>query len=180
MLSPWLGAARMQLDQLKRREFITLLGGAAAVWPLAARAQQTRLCDVSGCSLPGPADDPDGQARLGALQQGLPESGWGIGGNVRIDMRWSATGAAASFAETPRNWSRLHRTSSWPLAPRPCGRCTRPPARCRSCSRVGDPVGGGLVESLARPGGNVTGFMSVEFKFGWEMAGAAQGDHARQ
>ena len=69
-----------------------------------------------------------------------------------------------AFADTRRNWSRLRRTSSWPLAARPWRRCCRRPAPCRSCScDVTDPVGAGFVESLARPGGNATGFMLFEY-----------------
>ena len=69
-----------------------------------------------------------------------------------------------AFAETRRNWSRSRRTSSWPMAARPSGRCNRRPAPCRSCSQVvADPVGAGFVDSLARPGGNTTGFMAFEY-----------------
>ncbi len=79
----------MQLDQLKRRDFITLLGGAAAAWPLAARAQQRERIRRIGVLLPATADDADFQAWLGAFQQALAQSGWSIGRNVRIDTRWA-------------------------------------------------------------------------------------------
>ena len=78
----------MQFDQLKRREFITLLGGAAVAWPLAARAQE-RLRRV-GVLMGVAPDDPDAQANIAALHQGLQEAGWVVGRNVRIDVRWSA------------------------------------------------------------------------------------------
>jgi hypothetical protein len=74
----------MQLDQLKRREFISLLGGAAAAWPLAARAQQPERMRRIGVLLPATADDAEFQARVGAFLQGLQQSGWSIGRNVRI------------------------------------------------------------------------------------------------
>src|SRR5258708_39501945 len=75
---------------MKRREFITLLGGAAAAWPLAARAQQGERVRRIGALMSQAADDPEGQPRLLALAQGLQESGWTVGRNVRIDTRWGA------------------------------------------------------------------------------------------
>src|SRR5438445_12496102 len=76
----------MQFDQLKRREFISLLGGAAAAWPLAARAQQgvRRI----GIMMNLAADDPEGQARIAAFLQGMQETGWVVGRNAQIDIRW--------------------------------------------------------------------------------------------
>jgi hypothetical protein len=80
---------------VKRRQFITLLGGAAAGWPLAARAQQPERLRHIGVLVPGVANDPVWQARIGAFQQALALSGWIIGRNVRIDIRWATTDAAA-------------------------------------------------------------------------------------
>jgi hypothetical protein len=80
----------MQLDQLKRRDFITLLGGAAAAWPLGARAQQGDRMRRIGVLMNLAADDPEGQARLTAFAQGLQQLGWTDGRNVRIDYRWGA------------------------------------------------------------------------------------------
>src|SRR5215468_7989640 len=80
------GGDRMQFDQLKRRKFITLLGGAAA-WPLVARAQQERVRRI-GVLMPSAADDPAFQARMTAFVQGLAQLGWIDGRNVRIDTRW--------------------------------------------------------------------------------------------
>src|SRR5262245_4302077 len=120
---------------MKRREFIRLLGGAAAAWPLAARAQQREKMRRIGVLLNAAADDPDFQAWVGAFQQGLAQAGWIIGRNVRIDTRAGPEANPTTFADTRRNWSRWRPTSSWPMAPQPCDRCCRRPAPCRSCSR---------------------------------------------
>src|SRR5262245_14053768 len=80
----------MTFSQLGRRKFITLLGGAAAAWPLAARAQQGERLRRIGVLQSLAADDAEGQARLAAFAQGLQQSGWIIGRNVRIDTRWAA------------------------------------------------------------------------------------------
>jgi len=84
----------MQFDQLKRREFITLLGGAAAVWPLAARAQQRERVRRIGVLMNLAADDAVARARIGALQQGLQQLGWIEGRNLHIDYRWTTGGDA--------------------------------------------------------------------------------------
>ena len=117
-----------------------------------------------GVLLPAMADDPEWQARIGAFLQALALLGWTIGRNVRIDIRWATTNAGEI---------RRHAAELAALAPdvilaaggaRPWGHCCRRPARCRSCSRfVVDPVGAGFVDSLARPGGNVTGFAQFEY-----------------
>jgi ABC-type uncharacterized transport system substrate-binding protein len=83
----------MQFDQLKRREFITLLGGAAAAWPLVARAQQPDRVRRIGVLMAMTADDPESPARLAAFAQGLQQSGWTIGQNVRVDYRWGGSNA---------------------------------------------------------------------------------------
>jgi len=79
----------MQFDQLKRRAFITLLGGAAAAWPYAARTQQSDRARRIGVLMNLAADDPEGQARIAAFHQGLQEWGWTLGRNARIDVRWA-------------------------------------------------------------------------------------------
>ena len=86
---------------MKRREFITLVGGVAATWPLTVRAQQGERMRRIGILLPASADDPDFQARLAAFHQGLGQLGWNVGRNVRIDTRW-ATANAADVAESTR------------------------------------------------------------------------------
>src|SRR5215468_6060968 len=83
-------AARRRGDRMKRREFITLLGGAAAAWPLAARAQQGERMRRIGVLMDLAENDPEGQARLAAFLQGLAQLGWTDGRNVRIDTRWTA------------------------------------------------------------------------------------------
>ena len=101
---------------MRRREFITLIGGAAAAWPFAARAQQPERMRRIGILLPATADDAEFQAWVGSFLQTLQQSGWTIGRNVQIDTRW-ATGMQPPFADTRRNWSRSRPTSSWPMAP---------------------------------------------------------------
>ena len=144
----------MPFDQLKRRQFITLLGGAAAGWPLAARAQQTERVRRIGV-LMGYAEDPAAKADLAASVQGLQQLGWADGRNVRIDYRW-ANGdvdrmrAAAKelvglqpdlifSSTTPVTASLLRETSTIPIV----------------FVSVSDPVGARFVTSLSRPGGNV-------------------------
>src|SRR5262245_17933066 len=86
---------RMLLSRhTKRRAFISLLGGAAAAWPLAARAQQAERMRRLGVLLPAAADDPQWQARVGAFLQALAQLGWTIGRNVRVDTRWATANAA--------------------------------------------------------------------------------------
>jgi ABC-type uncharacterized transport system substrate-binding protein len=147
---------------MKRREFISLLGG-AAVWPLAARGQQGEQMRRIGVLLPAAADDPEWQARVGAFQQALALLGWTIGRNVRIDTRWGTTSAA----EIRRQAAELAA-----LAPDvilaggasgvgPLLQATRTVPIVFTLGV--DPVGAGVVDSLARPGGNATGFMAWEF-----------------
>ena len=125
----------MQFNQLRRREFITLLGGAAAAWPLAARAQQPERMRRIGVLLPAAADDPEFQARVGAFLQALALLGWTIGRNVRIDTRW-ATSQCRRHSQTRGGIGRARagrHPGPWRLDRG--GRCCRRPAPCRSCSR---------------------------------------------
>jgi putative ABC transport system substrate-binding protein len=82
---------------MRRRAFITLVGGAAAVWPLAGRAQQADRMRRIGVLMPLAADDPIGQARIAALREGLEKLGWAEGRNIRIDTRWTTTGDVESM-----------------------------------------------------------------------------------
>jgi putative ABC transport system substrate-binding protein len=154
---------------LRRRQFITLLGGAAAAWPLAARAQQPDRMRRIGVLVNLPADDPQAQVRNAALLQGLQELGWTVGRNVRIDFRWGAGNA-----------ERIRRDAAELVALAPDvllapGTSTLEPLLQATrvvpivFVHVADPVGGGFVESLAHPGGNTTGFTI------WNTASAGNG-----
>jgi putative ABC transport system substrate-binding protein len=147
---------------VRRREFITLFGGAAA-WPLAARAQQGERMRRIGMLLPAAADDAEFQARVGAFLPGLGQLGWTIGRNVRIDTRW----ATANAAEVRRHAAELAALAPDVILAHGGGPVGALLQATRTVPIVfpiaGDPVGAGLVESLARPGGNATGFMIYEF-----------------
>src|SRR5262245_40376125 len=120
---------------MRRRAFISLLGGAAAGWPLNARGQQSERMRRIGILLPAAADDVGFQAPFGAFLQGLQELGWTIGRNVRIDTRW-ATPNAAEIRRHAAELVALAPDVILPLAPRLWGHCCRQPAQCRSCSRT--------------------------------------------
>ncbi len=146
---------------MKRREFITLLGSAAATWPVEARAQQADRMRRIGLLMNRIADDPEAQARLKVFVQGLQQLGWAEGRNVRMDVRWTAGAdhhryAAELVALMPDviladgavGVSALQgATRSVPIV----------------FAAVPDPVGAGFVKSLARPGGNTTGFTAFEY-----------------
>jgi putative tryptophan/tyrosine transport system substrate-binding protein len=147
---------------MSRRDFISLLGGAAA-WPLVARAQQPERMRRIGVLMSLAAGDPEAQARLVAFVQGLQEQGWTVGRNVRIDIRWAA-GEPELF--------RRYAAELVALAPDVIlGAVTSSVRALLEATRTipivfasaTDPVGGGLIASLARPGGNVTGFSVQEF-----------------
>jgi putative ABC transport system substrate-binding protein len=150
---------------MRRREFITLLGGAAAAWPLAARAQQRERVRRIGVLMNLTPTDAQGQARLAALLQGLQEAGWAVGRNVRVDLRWGG-GDAESFRKLAAELVALAPdvlfASSIPAAT-PLLEATRTVPIV--FAQVVDPVGAGLVASLARPGGNATGFTAPEYGF---------------
>jgi putative ABC transport system substrate-binding protein len=147
---------------MKRREFITLLGGVAA-WPLAARAQQPEQMRRIGVLTNLVADDPEAQARVGAFLQGLQELGWAVGRNMRIEYRWGpgdadrTRGYAAELVALAPDVILTSGASA--LAPLLQATRSVPVV----FAQVPDPVGAGFVNSLARPGGNTTGFITYEY-----------------
>src|SRR6516165_10070139 len=152
---------------MRRRDFITVVGGAAAAWPLAARAQQREKMRRIGVLMNLTADDVEGQGRLAAFLQGLQEAGWSVGRNVRVELRWGA-GDTELY--------RSHAAELVALAPDvilAAGAIVVLTLQRASrtvpivFANAADPVGMGLVASLARPGGNVTG-LSVQSN---ELAG---------
>jgi putative ABC transport system substrate-binding protein len=156
----------MQFRQLERREFITFLGGAAAMWPLAARAQQGERMRRIGVLMDLAETDPEGQARMAAFLRRLAQLGWIDGRNVRIDTRWTAGDAdrtrrqaAELIALAP---DIVVATGTPSLGPLMQATRTVPIV----FMMMVDPVGGGFVDSLARPGGNTTGFMLFEYGMG--------------
>jgi putative ABC transport system substrate-binding protein len=148
---------------MRRRKFITLIGGAMASWPLAARAQTPDRMRRIGVLMNRATNDPAGPVRIAAFLQGMQQLGWVVGRNMRIDYRWGAadpdryrTYAAELVALAPdvvlapttsTVRALLQATGNVPIV----------------FAAATDPVGGGIVASLARPGGNVTGFLSREF-----------------
>jgi putative ABC transport system substrate-binding protein len=158
---------------VKRREFISLLGGAAAsssvLWPLAARAQQPERMRRVGVLISSTEDDPQVRRQIAAFQQGLLELGWMEGRNVRIDFRF--------LGDEP---NRLKTYAAELVALKPDALLASGPTAVVALqqeaitvpiifAQVNDPVGAGLVETLARPGGNVTGFTPAEFSIGGKM-----------
>jgi putative tryptophan/tyrosine transport system substrate-binding protein len=163
---------------MRRREFITLLGGAAATLPLAARAQQPERMRRVGVLMSLPESDPEAQLRFAAIRAELLKLGWIEGSNVRIDVRWyggelerqqvlakelvelrpdiiiaQSTTAVIAF---------LRETRIIPIV----------------FVQVTDPLGQGFVSSMARPGANVTGFSNFEAAIGGKMVGTVERDHA--
>jgi putative tryptophan/tyrosine transport system substrate-binding protein len=151
---------------MQRRQFIILLGGTAVAWPLAVRAQQGERMRRIGVLLPATADDARFQAFVGAFLQELQSLGWSIGRNVNIDTRW----ATANASEVRKQAAELAALSPDVILAH--GSATVGPVlqATRTVPIVfpiaGDPVGSGFVDSLARPGGNATGFMNFEFSMG--------------
>ena len=159
-----LGSLSKRRGHMQRRNFIRLLGGAAVAWPLAARAQQSDRVRRIGVLVAATADDADYQARIAAFQQGLQQLGWSDGRNVHVDIRWATTkpddirGHAAELAALAPDVI-LAGTGTATVAPLLQATRTVPIV----FAVVIDPVGAGFVDSLARPGGNATGFTVFEY-----------------
>jgi putative tryptophan/tyrosine transport system substrate-binding protein len=151
---------------MRRRDVVALLGGAAATWPLAARAQQSKHMRRVAALMPYTANDPQAQNRNAAFLQGLQQLGWTIGQNVQIDYRWS---------EGNEDDTRKYAAELVALAPDvifTSGSAAIGPLRRATRTvpivfvLVPDPVGAGFVDSLARPGGNITGFTQFDYGIG--------------
>ena len=156
----------MSRDRMRRREFIAFVGGAAVAWPVTARAQQSDRMRRVGVLIPFAESDGVAQAEVAVFREALQKLDWGDGRNVRFDYRWAAgdAGRVRAFAKelvslrpdavlartTPVTAALLAETRAIPIV----------------FVNVSDPVGNGLVASLARPGGNVTGFTNVESSLG--------------
>src|SRR5215471_2431351 len=154
---------------MKRRAFIWLLGGAAATWPLAARAQQGEKVRRIGVLMLYPENDPQGQLRAASFRQGLEKLGWSIGRNVQIDFQWGLGDA---------DWIRSAAAQLLRLAPDvilangdAATRIVQQSTRAIPVNFIAgsDPVAEGLVQSLAHPGGNLTGFLVLEPSLGAKL-----------
>jgi putative tryptophan/tyrosine transport system substrate-binding protein len=153
----------MQFGQVKRREFITLLGGAAATWPLAARAQRFDGMRRIGVLNAFGEDDPEVQTNLAAFREVLQKLGWTDGRNVRIDYRWGSANPTRIRANA-KDLVGLNPDVvlvNTALALQPLLQETR--SIPIVFTQIADPVGAGFVDSLARPGSNITGFTVAEF-----------------
>jgi putative ABC transport system substrate-binding protein len=153
----------MQFDQLKRREFITLLGGAVAVWPLAARGQQPERMRRIGVLMINSESDPEGQTWVRVFREEIQKLGWTEGRNIRIDIRWAPPGDMEAMSQlakefvshqpdlilsqgTPSTVTLLKETRTIPII----------------FAIAADPIVSGFVASFPRPGGNATGFIVTE------------------
>jgi ABC-type uncharacterized transport system substrate-binding protein len=156
---------------MRRRQVITLLGGAAAAWPLAARAQQGGRMRRVGVLVSNAEDDPQVQRQLAAFQRGLAELGWIEGRNVQIDRRFAVD-----------DQSRVQAFASELIGLKPDVILASGPTTVSAVQRetrtipvvfaqINDPLGAGVVTSLARPGGNITGFTPTEFSVGGKWLG---------
>jgi putative tryptophan/tyrosine transport system substrate-binding protein len=176
MITPGQGRIERRLAAIlaagiARREFMAVLGGAAIVWPLAARAQKSGPVRRVGVLMADAEGDPEGQSSAAALRHGLEELGWVDGRNLRLDYRWAAgdVGRVRAFAKelvelqpdaiigrsTPAIAALLRETRSLPIV----------------FTTISDPIGSGFVSSLAHPGGNITGFTNFESSIGGKWLG---------
>ena len=156
MPSPSLGA------DMRRREFLGVLGGGAATWPLAALAQQAERVRRVGVLMFTTPDEPESQARITALAQALQEAGWAVGRNLRIDVRWSG----ADFERVRKDAEELVALAPDVLVGGigPTTQTFQQLTRAIPIvmAQAVDPVGLGIVSNMARPGGNTTGFTQFD------------------
>ena len=148
---------------MKRREFISLIGGVAAGWPFAARAQQTEGMRRIGVLMHSPSNEPEAQARMAAFLQGMQDAGWEVGRNLSIEYRWSV-GDRARLSRDARELVTLNPEAI--LAG--VGGTTSVLQQATHVipivfAQAIDPVGNGYVDSLNRPGGNITGFVQLDY-----------------
>ena len=168
---------------MRRRDFIKVVAGSAVSWPLAARAQQADKKPLIAVLMNRAANDPEGQARLAAFLQGLQETGWSEGRNVSVEVRWGADNVELE---------RKYAAELVALAPHVIlAAGTLGVTAVQGASRtlpiifaaVTDPVGGGFVDFLARPGGQATGFMIYEYSLAGKWVELLKADcaecHAR-
>jgi ABC-type uncharacterized transport system substrate-binding protein len=148
---------------MRRRDFIKVMAGSVVTWPLAARAQQAERIRRIGVLMHSPSNEPEAQSRLAAFLQGMQETGWTVGRNLQIDYRWSV-GDAARLSRDARELVALNPDAilagvgATTLALKQATRAV-PIVFAQGI----DPVGAGYVDSLSRPGGNITGFVQLDF-----------------
>ena len=165
---------------MKRREFITLLGGAAAAWPLAVRAQEPERIRRVGVLMAYAEDNPEGKPRIAAFAQALQDLGWTDGRNIRIEYRWSAGDPertrryAAELVELAPDVILAGNTST--VGPLQQATRTVPIV----FAGVVDPVGAGFVDSLSQAGRQYDRIYSVRIQHEWQMARTAQRDRAQR
>jgi ABC-type uncharacterized transport system substrate-binding protein len=151
------------VSDMQRREFILALGGAAASWPLAARGQQAERMRRIGVLMNQAMDDPEGQARLAAFLQELQQLGWTDGRNLRIDFRWGAGDAERTRRYAAELVALAPDVILGSTSPAVAGLQQATSTVAIVFVQLADPVGAGFVDSLARPGGNATGFTLFEY-----------------
>ena len=153
------------MSDVRRREFITLLGGGAVAWPVAARAQQSEQMRRIGVLMGLVASDPEAQSRVAAFENGLRKLGWVKGRNLSIEYRWAGDGSVLRdhAAELLGMGPDLILANSTPVTAALWEQSGAVPI---VFTQVTDPVGQGLVPNLAHPGGDLTGFTSFEFSIG--------------
>jgi putative ABC transport system substrate-binding protein len=151
---------------VRRREFITLLGGAAAAWPVAARAQQLQQMRRIGVLLPGATDHSEFQTWIRAFLQALAQLGWTAGRNVQLEYHWAGTNSD-DIRRHARELAALAPDVILAIGSASVGALQQATRTIPIVfATAADPVGAGFVESLSRPGGNITGFTIFEYAIG--------------